>query len=292
MSNEIIIIYNDMHELLEKISEYIISQGELISFQHWSDINIASDKLSYYKSDNIYYLDRMGENSFTYYSQILALNELLEKNSIINSPYAYLNARDKGLSMIALKKANICTPWTKITHKIDANIFAEHPSKFYVAKPILGCCAEDIIIFKDLPPKRVNEIIQRDGSIILQEYIDNPNKFIWRVDIVDSKIVQCNQRYSYDSNSDTSICNGSIGGEIIIHTSESLPKEVAELAMNSVKKLDLDVAGVDIIPDANNKLYVLEVNPEPDITLSHIEFPFAIGELLVNRLQKKRNAFL
>jgi glutathione synthase/RimK-type ligase-like ATP-grasp enzyme len=36
-----------------------------------------------------------------------------------------------------------------------------------------------------------------------------------------------------------------------------------------VAKLGLSVAGVDIIQTTNKSLYVIEVNPEPDITLDY-----------------------
>ena len=121
----------------------------------------------------------------------------------------------------------------------------------------------------------------RDGQLVVQSYIDNPERYIWRVDIVGGKVIVCNRRYAYTHLSEVAICNGTHGGAVEFLSSDEFSAPACTYALQAVAALELDVAGVDIIADANDNLYILEVNPEPDITLNRYEFTHAIADHLI-----------
>jgi glutathione synthase/RimK-type ligase-like ATP-grasp enzyme len=86
-----------------------------------------------------------------------------------------------------------------------------------------------------------------------------------------------NQRFSFNSG-ELPVCNGTQGGSIKFHDPAQVPADVADLALVATRALGLEVAGVDILRSESGQLYLAEVNPEPDITLDHLEFPYAIAD--------------
>lgn len=54
--------------------------------------------------------------------------------------------------------------------------------------------------------------------------------------------------------------NFSLGGEVELF---DLPKDLEDLSFKAIKSVDLEIAGVDILVDKNNKPYLLEVNHTP-----------------------------
>ena len=98
-------------------------------------------------------------------------------------------------------------------------------------------------------------------------------------------IIVANRRYAYETD-DFPIANGSHGGHVEFFDPKKLPSEVANLALKTARVFNLDVCGVDILPTTDGKLLVLEANPEPDITLDRYEFPCAIAQCLIKRLEK------
>ena len=155
----------------------------------------------------------------------------------------------------------------------------------YIVKSAQGVCSNEVIAFQNgfIPLGRIQEWIDRDGQVLIQQFIYNPQKYIWRIDIVSSEIIVANRRYCYNKDDALPICNGTHGGSIEFIDTNNVPTEIKGIALASVKALELDVAGVDIIINDRNIPFLLEVNPEPDITLDRYEFPHAIANLLINK---------
>lgn len=275
------IICSDLHPLILKVADYVTAAGLKVEMVHWQSITYQ-DAQANTGDFTVLYLDRMGELTRSYPVQIKAL-ELGSKARVINPPQAYWAARDKGLAAFYLRQAGIPIPRTNLCFNMATLSAQILDSQTYVAKSTLGCCGEDILVFSggNAPKAQIENILQRDGMICLQEYIYNPERFIWRIDIVDDKVIVCNQRFSYVEG-EHPICNGTQGGEVTFWHPSDLPASVRDVAVAAMKALGLKVGGVDIIPDHLGGLYVLEVNPEPDITLDRYEFPRAIADYLVS----------
>ncbi|GEO28070.1 hypothetical protein AAC03nite_38550 [Alicyclobacillus acidoterrestris] len=286
MNKKIAVIHDEMHPLLEKIFERLDQCGFQPSYVHWSSLFTQGGGNHPLIEFDTVYLDRMGETTPSYSTQILLLKELVENTPsihIVNSPGSYFVARNKALMAGKLVTENLPTPITKICHNESQieDFCQQYGFDFYIAKSFLGCCAEDIYPFANgRIPKEACNILHRDGMIIVQEFVYNPERFIWRVDVVNNQVIQCNQRFAFNDDPNTPLCNGTIGGEIVFWAPEQLPRDVRDLAIRAVNALGLVIAGVDILVSRTGDLFIAEVNPEPDITLNRLEFPYAIADYL------------
>lgn len=281
--SEIVIIRDDLHPLLKKIEERILQLGHTATILHWKGVvnfNFSGVKLIY--------MDRMGETYPTYETQIFYISEIAKREGIkiINDPQKYINARNKILTALYLENNRINIPKTYIVTEIEQIYAIGH--KKLICKPYLGACAEGVIpFFVDSIPEEARNILKCDGMIIVQEFIYNPHKYIWRIDIVNGHIIQANQRYSFNESEEFPICNGTQGGEIKVWNPEKIPVLISKMASQVYELMGLKVLGIDILVDETGQLYLLEVNPEPDITCDFVEFPHKIAEYLVQECERR-----
>lgn len=287
MIKNIGIIHDDMHPLLEKIAQRITAQGSTVQFIHYTALTFGFDVPDCLNDLDAIYLDRMGELTRSYSTQ-LALLPSLQKLSgnipIINDPSHYTVARNKALTAQVLKEHGVPAPDTAIVYslaQIDDLAGAQQHHKF-VVKSILGCCADDVYIYPgEINRAPISAMLVRDGMAIMQTFIERKNRFIWRVDVVDGKVIVCNQRFAYNANDELPLCNGTRGGDIVFLSPGDLPKPIYKLAVETVQTLGLVVAGVDLVEADDGQVYVIEVNPEPDITLDKYELPYSIADYLI-----------
>lgn len=203
---------------------------------------------------------------------------------LINDPYKYIITRNKILTALYLKDKGINIPQTAIITKLEQIDLLDYEK--LICKPYLGACADGIIPFyADNIPSEVKKMLEADGMIVIQEFVYNPNKFIWRIDIVNGQVIQLNQRYPFNKSSEFPICNGTHGGEIKVWNPKDIPENLERLVRQVYDIIGLNVMGIDVLVNEFGELYLLEVNPEPDITLDFIEFPYKIAEYLVQECE-------
>ncbi|AZE86709.1 hypothetical protein C4J98_5344 [Pseudomonas orientalis] len=287
MTKNIGIVHDDMHPLLEKIAQRITAQGSTVQFIHYTALTFGFDVPDCLNGLDGIYLDRMGELTRSYSTQ-LALLPSLQKLSgnipIINDPAHYTVARNKALTAQVLKERGVPAPDTAIVYslaQIDDLAGVQQHHKF-VVKSILGCCADDVYIYPDEVNRGpIDVMLARDGIAIMQTFIERKNRFIWRVDVVDGQVIVCNQRFAYNANDELPLCNGTRGGDIVFLSPDDLPEPIYTLAVEAVRTLGLVVAGVDLVEADDGQVYVIEVNPEPDITLDKYELPHSIADYLI-----------
>lgn len=286
----VVILHDEIHPLLQRISERLEALSCKVVWKKWDSLSYDTISSISFENDCVVYLDRLGENSRSYSTQIDILEAIQSHCSdikIFNSPSAYWKARNKALSFLECKKFHLPIPATAVAYsKEHIDSFCRKvKSSYYIAKSYLGCCCEEVIPFgREIGyPENIDKIIHRDGLIVVQNFINNPKRYIWRIDIVNNQVIQCNQRFSYTDTTQLPMCNGTVGGEIIIWDPLELPIPVKSLALKAVQAFNLVVAGVDILVDESNSLFIAEINPEPDITLGATFFPFQIAEFLANQ---------
>jgi glutathione synthase/RimK-type ligase-like ATP-grasp enzyme len=288
------IIHDDMHPLLEKIAQRITVQGSTVRFLHYTALSFGFTVPDCFKNLDSIYLDRMGELTRSYSTQ-LALLPSLQKLSgniaIINDPAHYAVARNKALTAQVLKAHGVSAPDTATVYSVTQieDLAAVQQHRKFVVKSILGCCAEDVYLYPDeLNRAPIGAMLARDGMAVMQTFIERNNRFIWRVDVVDGKVVVCNQRFAYNSNNELPLCNGTRGGNIVFLHPGDLPEHIYKLAVETVQTLGLVVAGVDLVEADDGKCFVIEVNPEPDITLDKYELQEYVGAAHWQRTQYLR----
>jgi glutathione synthase/RimK-type ligase-like ATP-grasp enzyme len=294
MSKHVGIISDDNHPLLDRICARLQEHGTQASLVNWKSLAHSPQVTNPLTNFDLLYLDRMGERTRTYDTQLNLLIELSQKIAIVNPPESYIRTRNKATMAHQFAKHKIPSPPLSICYTAEQiqSFCRTQSSSHFVAKSVLGCCADDVYPFaatdRELPSS-IATLLARDGMVVTQVFVKNSERFIWRVDVVNGEIIVCNQRFAFNSDQETPLCNGTRGGEIVFWNPADLPMAVRTLALNAVKALGLVVAGVDLLPADDGRLFVLEINPEPDITLDRYEFPYAIADHLNSLLPTNEN---
>ena len=94
---------------------------------------------------------------------------------------------------------------------------------------------------------------KNNTKILLQQYIDVGAKDI-RAIVIDGKVVASMERTAPENDIRSNISRGGTGKKIV------LSKEDQDICIDAAKACGLSVAGVDIMKDADNVTYVIEVN--------------------------------
>ncbi len=286
------ILKDETHTLIENIRSSVRDMGHDCEFIEWSDLTIQLRNGSLHSSLNSYdviYLDRMGEKTPSYTTQLDLLDRLSHHVRILNAPRAYTTARNKALTALAFQhygiphpRSSICLSQSSLMGVIEDAQRRE--VKNLIVKTAFGYSANGVLAFPSSQPPwdYLEKWMIEDHLLLVQDFIPNPNAFIWRIDVVDGRIVVANQRYQFNQDLERPICNGTHGGSIKFHAPDQVPSPVRDLALSAVKKLGLDVAGVDLMMDPQGEPLVIEVNPEPDYTRDRNEFPNAIAQFLIH----------
>lgn len=296
----IAILIDEVHPLIELIEQCLKrNPGVDCRRVYWRDIVYSMSELGELHArplDGVsaVYLDRLGEEERSYATQLILLDHWACAHGvpILNSPRPYLAARDKALSGWLLTSSGVATPPTAVAFSNSA-LTALTKNGPCAVKSTQGVCAEEIVVGVALSATEIAPVLARDGAAVVQPFISNPDRFIWRIDVVAGRIVMMNRRYSYNDEP-LPICNGNRGGKVQFSNLTSAgDTSVGRLAIRATRNLRLDVAGVDIVVDEAGKEYVLEVNPEPDATYENgalrTELPFAIAELLLTKSALNRH---
>ena len=199
----------------------------------------------------------------------LAILHLLSTQGVkvVNRATAIERTVDKGVTSYLLKRNNIPTPnfWVGENLSIAKKIILENQSKgkSVVLKPILGSQGQGLILFdkdnKESTSHLSDEMV-RGGVFYLQEFIanrENDQSFDLRVLVIKKKAIAAMKRTGNNW-----IHNRALGAKC---EKVALTTKLKRLSENAAKVLDLDIAGVDLIPDmsTNEEFQVLEVNAVP-----------------------------
>ncbi|MEM8844539.1 MAG: RimK family alpha-L-glutamate ligase [Pseudomonadota bacterium] len=178
---------------------------------------------------------------------------------VVNNVRAIERSVDKGMTSFLLKLQNVPTPnsfYSSDLHYINKKLregIAQ--GKQYVLKPVFGSqgkgvqkvsCQQDIVDYSEM-----------HGVIYAQEFVDAGYDVgvDYRVFIVSGNVVSCMKRTGEDW-----ITNVAQGGQV---EAAKLDEAVLEMSVNSVKALNLEYAGVDLIRDKHGQFWVTEVNSVP-----------------------------
>ena len=211
----------------------------------------------------------------------------------VNDPRSYWHARDKALTAARLAQAGVETPRTRLCYTpVQAKNVMSGPSggRPVAVKSLLGVCSDEVLIAgsDELPEADAAQVISHDGAAVVQDFVENSQRFIWRVDVVDDEAVVVNRRYAYNADGPP-LCNGTYGGDIeFVDPAAPEAADPVRLAVRATRAVGLSVSGVDVAVDDRGCFTVLEVNPEPDITVDGVgfreEFPVAIAECVLRRI--------
>ena len=234
--------------------------------------------------DLLIVLDLGATDIGAFFNRVGLLSALTEMGvGVINSVSSLLLMRNKAETMRRLISAGLPVPKSLITESIDdaANFVKDHfPC---VLKPITGFGGLGVqLIEREFDLDNIYDYLKfhshlfGKGAYLLQEYVKSPGYDI-RALVLDDEVIATMRR---------------VGGEGIttnIHTG-GVPREntldVTDLSLKSAKSVKGRLVGVDIIPDVDGTLWVLEATATPGWTGLQQVTDFDISERIADCLAR------
>ncbi|MFW9926348.1 MAG: RimK family alpha-L-glutamate ligase [Candidatus Thorarchaeota archaeon] len=222
---------------------------------------IVQDKTDLSKLELLFVLDIGANDIGTFFNRVGLLSALTEMGiRVVNSVSSILLMRNKAETMRRLISAGLPVPETLITESIDdaAGFVRKHfPC---VLKPITGFGGIGVqLIEREFDLENIYDYLKfhsqmfGKGAYLLQEYVESPGYDI-RALVLDDEVITTMRR---------------VGGEGIttnIHSGGVPNKnttDVSDLSIRAAQSVKGRLVGVDIIPDQDDKLWVLEANATP-----------------------------
>ena len=176
---------------------------------------------------------------------------------VLNAPRAIEVAVDKYLALARLQQAGLLVPETIACQTADQALEAFGKlGGDVVAKPLFGGEGRGITRTSDTAiALRAFKALEQVGSVIyLQRYMQHEGCDL-RLLVVGEKILGMRRRNPHDWR--TNISRGAVAEPL------EVTSELAELALRAAKAVGAEIAGVDLLPAADGRLYALEVNAVP-----------------------------
>lgn len=193
-----------------------------------------------------------------YYLDILHALEAIGV-PVMNNVRAIEKSVDKGMTSFLLAQQGIPTPNTIFSsdlHYVRAKLReALAKGKQFVLKPLFGSQGKGLQRIQDMNEWVDNSAMH--GVMYAQEYVDSGRDVgvDFRVFVVAGRVVASMKRTGVDW-----ISNVAQGAQV---EPAKLDREIESLAIDAVRVLDMEYAGVDLIQDTRGKFWVTEVNSVP-----------------------------
>lgn len=178
---------------------------------------------------------------------------------VVNKPFSMLIARDKWLSIVRLQVAGLPVPRTLVTENPYTVIRFINRYGRAVVKPVVGSLGlgSTLVTDGDVGYQVSRTLLSFKQPIYVQEFIEKPG-YDYRLFVVGDHVVAAMKRV-LSRGWKTNIAQGARG----VPLRENEDPEAFELALKTVKILDLDYSGVDIVVDKEGKHYIIEANASP-----------------------------
>jgi ribosomal protein S6--L-glutamate ligase len=177
---------------------------------------------------------------------------------ILNPPRALEVCVDKYLALVRLQTAGLCVPATIVCQDAEAAIAAfEALGRDVVVKPIFGSEGRGMMRVSD--PElawRTFRTLERTHAVLyIQKFIAHPGWDL-RAFVLNGKVLAAMRR---SSNGDwrTNVAQGATAESV------KLSPDQEELAVRAAEAVGATAAGVDLLPDLDGQLHVIEVNAVP-----------------------------
>ncbi len=176
---------------------------------------------------------------------------------VINPPRAIEAAVDKYLASAKLAAAGLTIPRTVVCQTVDDALAAFHAlGGDVVLKPLFGAEGRGIARLNDeaLAQRAFSLLAQLGAVLYVQQFIPHDG-FDLRVLVVGKRMWGMRRRNPLDWR--TNVSRGATAEPL------ELNEEMADMARRAVDAVGAPVAGVDLLPARDGKLYALEVNAVP-----------------------------
>lgn len=230
--------------------------------------------------DLLIVLDLGANDIGAFFNRVGLLSALTEMGvRVINSVSSILLMRNKAETMRRLISAGLPVPRTLITESIDDAARFVQTHYPCVLKPITGFGGLGVqLIEREFDIDNIYDYLKfhsqmfGKGAYLLQEYVKSPG-FDIRALVLNNEVIASMQRVGGEGITTNIHCGG-------IPRRNSI--DVSELSVKAASSLKGDLVGVDIIPDMEGNLWILEVNATPGWTGLQQVTDFNISERIAS----------
>ena len=260
-----IVISNSEDWTAKSLLAVFQSRGADAEFLNFSELELLIDKRVSLKSNGLDLaqldaivvrdLGRRGAHDVALRFEVLiALQEL--GVHIINPPKAIARAANKFATSVALQRFEVPTPKTTIATDIEKALQALQNYRKAVSKPLFGYKGRDIFLIEEGDEDKLRQIIEKNGLVYLQEFVESLRPRDIRAFVVENRIIGAIYRVAPNG---TWISNLARGG-----TAEPCPmtEELMDMAVRANKAVGTIYSGVDLL-ETKDGLKVIEVNGTP-----------------------------
>ena len=189
-----------------------------------------------------------------------ALHRLAVQGVPVMNPSGAIEASvDKYLALAKIEAEGLPVPPTWVGESASKALEA---FKFLggdvVVKPLFGSEGRGLVRITDFEvARRIFHALERLGSVLyVQQFIPHPGHDL-RVFVLGNRVLGAIRRHAPDGDWRTNVA---VGGR-----AEAIPAnpDLERLALRAARAVGARMAGVDLLPDANGNLVVLEVNAVP-----------------------------
>ena len=214
--------------------------------------------------DLLIVLDLGANDIGAFFNRVGLLSALTEMGvRVINSVSSILLMRNKAETMRRLISAGLPVPRTLITESIDDAARFVQTHYPCVLKPITGFGGIGVqLIERDFDIDNIYDYLKfhsqmfGKGAYLLQEYVRSPG-FDIRALVLRNEVIATMQRVGGEGITTNIHCGGIPRRNTI---------DVSALSVKAASSVKGDLVGVDIIPDMEGNIWVLEVNATPGWT--------------------------
>ena len=178
---------------------------------------------------------------------------------VMNPPAAVEASVDKYLALAKLEAGGLPVPETWVGEGAKAALSAfALMGRDVVVKPLFGSEGRGLVrVTETEVARRVFHALERIGAVLyLQRYIPNPG-YDLRAFVLGNRVVGAIRRHAPEGDWRTNV---SVGGRA---EAIRLDSETETLAIRAAGAVGAIMAGVDLLPDRDGNLVILEVNAVP-----------------------------
>lgn len=178
---------------------------------------------------------------------------------VVNPPRAIEAAVDKYLALARLAAQGLDVPETWVGESAAEALGAfEALGGDVVVKPLFGSEGRGLVRVSDRElARRTFQTLERLGAVLyVQRFVRHPGHDL-RAFVLGGRVLGAIRRHAPDGDWRTNVA---VGGR---PEACRLDPEAARLALRAARAVGAPMAGVDLLPDADGRLVVLEVNAVP-----------------------------
>ena len=177
---------------------------------------------------------------------------------VFNPPRAIETCVDKYLTNVRLARAGLPTPPTHVSQRAEDALAAfEQLGRNVVLKPVFGSEGRGMVRITDPETAwRTFYVLERTNQVIYQQQFIRHPGWDLRVFLINSQVIAAMRRRSR-GDWRTNVALGGTAERVELSDTE------VSLAVRAAAAVGCPIAGVDLLPGPDGKLYVIEVNAVP-----------------------------